>query len=162
RLAAHFYAEVGQARLPTFLCGSPGKPDFRWHLRLSAQLKDVDGRNKSGHDEPLFRSYQELFADQSAEPVALDNELADELMRSAPENSIHATVLQSRANAARLPLRWTLPVVGAGDRIQIAHDRLVAGSERARHLIAQNEQIGDQPRFQAFAIDPMIGGQRGD
>src|SRR5262249_55914276 len=106
-------------------------------------------------------SCQELLGDRGAEPVILDNELADELVQATLKDPIHPAVLQPRANAARLPLRWTLPAIGAGDRIEIVHNGLVAGCKRTRHLIPQDQKVGDQPGLQAFAIDPMIGGECG-
>src|SRR5215470_8106974 len=62
---------------------------------------------------------------QSTEPVVFDDELADEFVQAALKNSVHAAVLQARADAACLPLRRPLPIVGARDRIEVSHDRLV-------------------------------------
>src|SRR5262252_738265 len=88
-----------------------------------SQTKDVDGRNKSRHDR--YCSCQKLLGDRGAEPVVLDNELADELVQAPLKDPIHTAVLQPRANAAGLPLRRALPAIGVGDRIEIAHDGLV-------------------------------------
>ena len=71
-------------------------------------------------------------------------------------------VLQPRADAAGLALRRPLPAVGAGDAVEILHQVLVAARERPRHLLVQDQQVGDQPRLEALAIDPVIGGERRD
>src|SRR5690349_14625345 len=81
-------------------------------------------------------------------------------MQAALKNTIHATVLQPRTDAAGLTLCPALPAVGARKRIQVAHDGLVTRRERAWHFIAQDQQIGDQPGFQAFAVDPVIASER--
>src|SRR6185295_576826 len=76
--------------------------------------------NKSGHDDSSLHSCQELLGDQGAEPVVFDNEFADVFVQAALKNSVHAAVLQPRANSARLPLRRTLPVIGTrnGSRLR--------------------------------------------
>ena len=61
-----------------------------------------------------------------------------------------------------MTLRRALPPIGFADRVETAHDIVVARDERARHFRLEDEQIGDQPRLHAFAIDPMIGGMRRD
>ena len=48
-------------------------------------------------------------------------------VQAALKNSVHAAVLQPRANAARLPLRRTLAVIGTRNGIQVTHDRFVTG-----------------------------------
>src|SRR6516164_1254934 len=84
-----------------------------------------EGSLFAGHDR--YCSCQKLLGDRGAEPVVLDNELADELVQAPLKDPIHTAVLQPRANAAGLPLRRALPAIGVGDRIEIAHDGLVAG-----------------------------------
>ena len=44
----------------------------------------------------------------------------------------------------------------------MAHDRFIAGNQRARHLGTQDQEIGDEPGLHAGAIDPVIGGVRRD
>src|SRR5215831_7788300 len=89
------------------------------------------------------RSCQELFGDQGAEAIVLGDEFADELVQAALKNAVHAAGLQSVANSARLALCRSLPAIGAGDGVEIAHDRFVTRGERARHLIAQDQQVCD-------------------
>jgi hypothetical protein len=38
----------------------------------------------------------------------------------------------------------------------VQHDLLRASSERARQLAAEDQQLGDEPRLQPFAIEPAI------
>ena len=76
------------------------------------------------------------------------------------ENLLHAAVLEPGADGARLALGRALAAIGAGDVVEIEHEVLVAARERARHLVPQDQQVGDQPRLDALAIDPVIGGER--
>src|SRR5262249_51851058 len=66
------------------------------------------------------------------------------------------------SSRARTALGRPLAAISAGDVVEVDHQVLVAAGERARHLIAQYEQVGDQPRLHALAIDPVIGGERRD
>src|SRR3974390_1609573 len=99
-------------------------------------------------------SQQELLRDGGAYAFVLRDEFANELVQAALEDAVHAAVLQPCAYAARLALRWALPSIGPGDRIKVAHDRLVTSGERARHLIAQDQEISNKPGLDALAVDP--------
>src|SRR5581483_3573800 len=107
-------------------------------------------------------SYEKLLGDGDAKPVVLGDELADEFVQAALKNAVHAAVLQARADAARLALCRALPAINRGDRIEIAHDGFVAGRQRARHLVLEDQEVGDEPGLDAVAIDPVIGGVRRD
>ena len=43
----------------------------------------------------------------------------------------------------------------------MTHEDFVAIGEGAGHLPVEDEKIGHEPGFHAFAVDPMIGGQGG-
>src|SRR5690242_5569284 len=88
-------------------------------------------------------SDQILLADGRAEAVVVDHELADELVQAALEYIVHAAVLEPGADLASEPLRYALAAVGARDVVEILHQILVTACERARHLVVENEQVGD-------------------
>ena len=44
----------------------------------------------------------------------------------------------------------------------MAHEKLVAVRERARHLPVEDQEIGDEPGLDALPVDPMVGGERRD
>src|SRR5262249_6799704 len=109
---------------------------------------------------PSLYLYQILLGDGGAEAVIIVDEFADEFVHSLLENLVHAAVLQSGAHRARMALGRPLAAVGAGDVVEVDDEILVAARERSRHFIAQDQQVGDQPRLHALTIDPVIGGQR--
>src|SRR3954452_17319216 len=90
------------------------------------------------------RLRQVLLDDRHPELVILGDELADEFMQAALKDAVHPAVLQTRANAAGIALNRSLPAIGARHLIQVAHDRLVAGRQRARQIILENEEVVDQ------------------
>src|SRR5262249_4655647 len=104
--------------------------------------------------------HQILFADCAAEAIVVIDELADELMHPLLENLLHAAVLKPRPHRASVALGWSLAAIGARDMIQIDHEILVAARQRTRHFIAQDQEVGDEPRLHALPIDPVVGGQR--
>src|SRR5262249_25546071 len=106
------------------------------------------------------RLCQILLGDGGGEPVVVGDESADELVQPVLEYLLHAAVLEPRADRTREPLRRSLPAVGARHLIEVAHHVVVAAGERARHLRVEDQEIGDQPRLETLAIDPMIGGER--
>src|SRR6516225_1494924 len=106
--------------------------------------------------------HQVLLRNDRAQSIIVAHELADELVQAALENSVHVAVLKPGADGAGLALRRPLPAVDLRDLIEVADHILVAARKRSRHLIVENEQVCDQPGFQAFAVDPMIGRERRD
>ena len=107
-------------------------------------------------------SHQVLFRDGIAQPRIVRNELLNEFVQTALEQVVHVAVLEPVADAARVALRRTLTAVGDADLIEIAHQIAVAARQRARQRLVEDQKVGDQPRFQRLAIDPMIGRERGD
>jgi hypothetical protein len=101
-----------------------------------------------------------LLGDGGAEPVVVGDEAADELVQAALENLVHPAVLQPGADAARLALRGTLAAVSARDVVEIAGQILATARQRPRHLLVEDQQVGDQPGFEAFAVDPMVDRER--
>ena len=97
-----------------------------------------------------------------AQPVVGGDELADELVQALLEDLLHAAVLKPGADRAGLPLRRALAAIGLRDVVEVLHQIAVAARERARHLVLEDEQVGDQPRLDALPVDPVIGGQRRD
>src|SRR5437660_6210600 len=55
-----------------------------------------------------------------------------------------------------------LSSIGTSDVIEIEDEVLVTACKRARQLVAQDQEIGDEPRLYAVAIHPMVGGKRRD
>ena len=89
--------------------------------------------------------------------------VADELVQPGLEDLVHAGCSRAACEPARA---WrcagALPAVGARDVVEMLDEVRVAARERARHLVVEDQQVGDQPRLQALAIDPVIGGERRD
>src|SRR5437763_11439499 len=105
---------------------------------------------------------QILLSDGDTETVVVTDEIADEFVQSALENLVHAAVLDARAYGVRLALGRSVPSIRAAEVVEIEHEVLIAAGKRARQLIAQNKQVGNQPRLHAFSINPMVGGERGN
>src|ERR1700733_7154751 len=99
-----------------------------------------------------------LIGDCAREARVVLDEFGDELVQSALENLGHARPLEPRVHCPRLPLSGPATSVVAGERVERAVDALVAGDERARHRLLQDQEVGDQPRLHPVAIDPVIGG----
>src|SRR5262245_4847040 len=100
---------------------------------------------------------QVLLGNSGAEAVVGVNEVLDEFVQPALENLLHAAVLDLGASGAGLALGGTLAAIGARDVVEVLHQIAVAGCERARQLILEDQQVGDQPGLHALTIDPMIG-----
>src|SRR5438552_3336730 len=111
--------------------------------------------NRSSWEGTKASSNQVLPGDDFAEPAVIRDEFLDEFMHAALEYVIHVAVLQAIADAAGVALRGTLPAIGDADLIEIAHQIAVTAGQRARQRIVQNQQVGDQPRFQGLAIHPV-------
>src|SRR5262245_5852743 len=144
---------------------------MRMRMNTRRTWGDRRQRTESGPQSPASRLppravrpalHQILLGDGGAETVVVLDEFADELVHSLLENLLHAAVLEPGAHGAGLALGRTLAAIGAGDVVEIEHEVLVAARERARHLIAQDEEIGDQPGLDALAVDPVVGGERRD
>src|SRR5467141_2382154 len=105
-------------------------------------------------------SDQVLFGDDFTEPAVIRNEFLDEFMHAMLENIIHVAVLKAIADAAGVALRGALAAIGDADLIEIAHQIAVTAGQRTRQRIVEDQEVRDQPWFQGFAIDPMVGGQR--
>ena len=104
--------------------------------------------------------HQILLRDRGTELIVVLDEVVDELVQSGLENLFDTAVLQAGAHGARLTLGVALAAIGIGDAIEILHEILVTARQRARHLVLEHEQVGDEPRLDVLAIDPVIGGQR--
>ena len=109
-----------------------------------------------------FSGEEILLGDRGREARVVLDELGDELVEAALENLGHARTLEPGVHCPRLALGDAASPVFAGERIERAVDALVAGDERARHCRLQDQEVGDQPRLDPVAIDPMIGGRSGD
>src|SRR5258705_2443480 len=77
--------------------------------------RDVDGRDKPGHDGVWLcssnPSNQILFGDDFAEPAVIRNEFLDEFMDAVLEDVVHVTVLQAIADAAGMSLCCALAAI---------------------------------------------------
>src|SRR5581483_2544208 len=112
------------------------------------------------YEAGAFSSNQILPGDDFAEPRIVRDELLDELMHAVLEDVVHVGVLEPVADTPGMALRRTLPAIGDADLVEVAHEVAVAAGERTRQRVVEDQQIRDQPWFQRFAIDPVIGGQR--
>src|ERR1700749_4782634 len=101
-----------------------------------------------------------LLGDDFAEPRIIRDELLDEFVHAVLEDVIHVGMLEPVADTAGVALRRTLAAIGDADLVEVARELAIAAGERARQRVVEDQQVGDQPRFQRLAIDPMIGGQR--
>src|SRR5271165_3034745 len=104
-------------------------------------------------------SDQILLADSGTQAIVVRDELADEFVQPGLENFLHSAVLNTGAHGASLTLGWPLTTIGACYMIEIEHEVLITACKRARQLIAQDEQVSYEPWLDAFAVDPMIGGE---
>ena len=73
-------------------------------------------------------------------------------MEPALEDGLDLLIFEAPQRGARLALRPALAAMREPERIQMAHDVLVAGGERARHLGAQDQEVSDEPGLDALAI----------
>src|SRR5262249_35243023 len=134
---------------------------MRSRMGNSRRVADA-GSNQRADFIAVVPSRQILLGDGNTESIVVADEIADELMQPILENLLHAAVLDARPHRAPVALGYSLATVRAAEMIEIEHEILIAAGKRARQLIAQDEQIGDQPGFHAFPIDPMISRQRRD
>src|SRR6185369_4632135 len=104
--------------------------------------------------------YQILPGDDLTEPRVIRNEFLDEFMDAVLEDIVHMAVFKPVADAAGVALGGALAAIGDADLVEIAHEVAVAARERPRQRVVQDQEVGDQPRFQRLAVDPVIGGQR--
>src|SRR4051794_32330846 len=103
--------------------------------------------NRSDQEQKIS-SNQVLPGDDFAKPAVIRNEFLDEFMHAALENIVHVAVFETVANAPCVTLRGALAAIGDADLVKIADEVAIAAGERARQRIIENQQIGDQPRFQ--------------
>src|SRR3974377_2340550 len=125
-------------------------------IMVAGHERDADGQGKRPSSDQI------LLADGDTQAVVVRDELADEFMQPGLKDFLHPAVLNTGAHGAGLALGRSLPAICARDMIEIEHEILVAACERARQLIAQDEQVRYEPRLDALTVDPMIGGERRD
>ena len=63
-------------------------------------------------------------------------------------------VLQAGADRARGALRRPLAAIGQRQFVEVAGEVVVAAGQRARHLLVEHQQVGDEPGLEALVIDP--------
>src|ERR1700730_14966145 len=103
-----------------------------------------------------------LAVDRLPETVVVLDEGGDEFMQAGLKNFLCRCVREPRDHLMGLSLRRADAAIGAADCVEEMDDIVVAGDERARHFLFEDQKIGDQPWLHALAIDPMIGGERRD
>src|SRR5690349_21352775 len=104
--------------------------------------------------------YQILPGDDLTEPRVVRNEFLDEFMDAVLEDIVHMAVFKPVADAAGVALGGALAAIGDADLVEIAHEVAVATRERPRQRVVEDQEVGDQPRFQGLAVDPVISRQR--
>src|SRR5690242_16001262 len=105
---------------------------------------------------------QILLRDGIAEAIVLADEILDEFVQAALENLVDAGVGKFRQHRAREALGISLAAVELREIVEIAAEIFVAACKRSRHLVIQNEKIGDKPGLHAFLIDPVVARERRD
>ena len=91
--------------------------------------------------------------------VVLD-EGCDEFMQAGLKNFLGRCTREPCQHLMRLLLRCAGAAISAADRVEEMDDIVIAGDQRARHFLLEDQKIGDQPWLHALAIDPMISGER--
>ena len=81
-------------------------------------------------------------------------------MNAVLEDIDHVAVFQAIADAAGVPLGCALAAIGYADLVEVAHQIAVTARQRSRQRIVEDQKVRDQPRFQGFPIDPVIGSER--
>src|SRR5215468_2144777 len=104
--------------------------------------------------------HQILGIYRGPERIVVGNEIGDELMKARLEYLLHPAVLQPGADGAGLTLRLSLAAIGSGDQVTKAHQVDVAARQRTRHLLVEDKEVGDEPRLEVVAVDPVIGRER--
>ena len=99
--------------------------------------------------------------DLDAQAIVAGNELGQELVQTRLEDGAHVTFRQQAPGLVRDRLAAVAAAVEAAELVERRHDLLVAEMQRARHLLAQHQELGDEPRpVAAVVIEPAIGAVR--
>ncbi len=83
-------------------------------------------------------------------------------MHAVLEDIVHVAVFKAIADTAGVALGGALAAIGDANLVEIAHQIAVTARQRTRQRIVQDQEIRDQPWFEGFAIDPVVGGERRD
>src|SRR5262245_44437385 len=79
-----------------------------------------EGRKARGASGQILLGYG------TADPIVIGDEFLDEFVEPILEDIFHIGILQAASNSAREPLRRALTAIGCRDRVEIAHEILVA------------------------------------
>src|ERR1700754_476142 len=105
---------------------------------------------------------QILLGDDIAQSIVVGDEFLNELVQTALEDIVHLAVFKPVSDTAGMSLCGSLAAVSDTNLIEILYKIAITARERTRQRIVQDQQVGDQPGLQGFAIDPMIGRERRD
>src|SRR5690606_40170734 len=94
-------------------------------------------------------------ADLQSEPVVLIDMIAQKLMQPLPEDILDLAESEPRINLPRDPVTFVALPVFLTQPVETFLDFCGATDERARHLLAHDEELGNQPGLQALAIDSV-------
>src|SRR5947209_2050498 len=103
-----------------------------------------------------------LLRENVAETAVILDEVSEEFVQSALEYILDGGMFEPPHDLPGVALPRALLAVSLADLVKEAHERVVAGKQRARHFGFEDEKIGDQPGLHALAVNPAIGGKRGD
>src|SRR5690606_6460899 len=95
-------------------------------------------------------------ADLQSEPVVLIDMIAQKLMQPLPEDILDLAESEPRINLPRDPVTFVALPVFLTQPVETFLDFCGATDERARHLLAHDEELGNQPGLQALAIDSVV------
>ena len=143
-------------------CGR-GRRSHRRGGRSAGRHRSVCARRHRHSDSLIARAHMRYCSrDRGAELVVVRDESVDELVQAGLEYLLD----RGCSAAACGPCgRGAAPAPAGHRRARCGPDfaRYSRSSSRAtRHLVVEDQQVGDQPGLEAFAIDPVIGGERRD
>src|SRR4030095_15183376 len=92
--------------------------------------------------------YPILLGDDLTEPCVVRNEFLNEFMDTELEDIVHMAVFKPVSDTAGVALGGALAAIGDPDLVEVAHKIAVAARQRARQRVVEDQEVGDQPRFQ--------------
>src|SRR5262245_3352619 len=102
-------------------------------------------------------------ADLAAEAQRVVDDAGQELVQALVEDRVDAAVAQARVDLAGAPVALAAaPAERLGEVVEGRDDLPVAADERARHLRAEDQELGDPPGRERLVVDPLVGAPRRD
>src|SRR6476469_2212305 len=100
------------------------------------------------------RNHQEIFLDLLTKRVVRLDEGGEEFMQTGAKDPVDAAIFEPRISlAGEVP---AFQLLLAGKLVERADEGVIAMVQRARHVLAQDEQLGDAPGVDGIAIDVAV------